>query len=105
MDEDCPVIAEQFDFNDNDSLTESIVQHSPKVGPEDFLPICLLGSGSFGEVYLVQKRDTGVFYAMKVLQKEKILSHNLVKYAFTERNVLSYTIHPFIVALHFAFQT
>ena len=53
MDEDCPVIAEQFDFNDNDSLTESIVQHSPKVGPEDFLPICLLGSGSFGEVYLV----------------------------------------------------
>lgn len=53
MDEDCPVVAEQFDFNDNDSLTESIVRGSPKVGPDCFEPICLLGSGSFGEVYLV----------------------------------------------------
>jgi len=40
---------------------------------------------------------------MKVLQKEKILKNDLVKYALTERNVLSYTHHPFIVALHFAF--
>jgi serine/threonine protein kinase len=28
-----------------------------------------------------------------------------VKYAITERNVLSYTKHPFIVGLNFAFQT
>lgn len=95
------VVEEHFDH----SLTESLVQASVKVGPEHFEPLCLLGSGSFGEVYLVRKRDTGVYYAMKVLQKEKILAHNLVKYAFTERNVLSYTVHPFVVALHFAFQT
>jgi serine/threonine protein kinase len=29
----------------------------------------------------------------------------LVKYAVTERNVLSYTKHPFIVGLNYAFQT
>ena len=28
-----------------------------------------------------------------------------MKYAVTERNVLSYTKHPFIVGLNFAFQT
>jgi protein-serine/threonine kinase len=76
-----------------------------EVGPKSFEAICLLGSGSFGEVYLVKKVDTGKHYAMKVLPKDKIMSLNLMKYAFTERNVLSYTKHPFIVGLNFAFQT
>jgi len=42
---------------------------------------------------------------MKVLNKQKIISNNLVKYAQTERNVLSYIEHPFIVNLNYAFQT
>ena len=33
------------------------------------------------------------------------MGQNLVRYARTERNVLSYTKHPFIVGLNFAFQT
>jgi serine/threonine protein kinase len=42
---------------------------------------------------------------MKVLSKQKIMGQNLVKYARTERDVLSYTKHPFIVGLNYAFQT
>lgn len=42
---------------------------------------------------------------MKVLSKEKLLNNNYIKYAMTERNVLSYMHHPFIVQLHFALQT
>jgi protein-serine/threonine kinase len=42
---------------------------------------------------------------MKVLSKEKIMGDNLIKYAQTERNVLSIAKHPFIVNLNFAFQT
>lgn len=42
---------------------------------------------------------------MKVLRKDKIMGQNLIKYAMTERNVLSYVKHPFIVSLNFAFQT
>ena len=42
---------------------------------------------------------------MKTLQKSKILGQNLLKYAQTERDVLSYTKHPFIVNLNYAFQT
>lgn len=76
-----------------------------KPTPLDFAALQLLGKGSFGEVYLVQKLDTMKLYAMKVLPKEKILGQNLVKYAMTERNVLSYVKHPFIVGLNFAFQT
>lgn len=44
-----------------------------KVGPEDFMPLKLLGSGSFGEVYLVREIRTGELYAMKVLSKQRIL--------------------------------
>ena len=42
---------------------------------------------------------------MKVLNKSKIMGQNLIRYAKTERNVLSYTKHPFIVGLNYAFQT
>ena len=42
---------------------------------------------------------------MKILEKEKILKQNLVRYALTERNVLCLAKHPFIVGLNYAFQT
>lgn len=65
----------------------------------------LIGKGSFGEVFLVEKKNTKNLYAMKVLEKDKIMKQNLIKYALTERNVLSVTNHPFIVKMNFAFQT
>jgi len=34
-----------------------------------------------------------------------MIENNLVKYALTERNVLSILNHPFIVKLNYAFQT
>jgi hypothetical protein len=40
---------------------------------------------------------------MKILNKKQILGNNLVKYAKTERDVLSYTKHPFIVGFKYAF--
>jgi protein-serine/threonine kinase len=65
----------------------------------------LLGKGSFGEVYLVKHKRSSYVYAMKVIRKNKVIGRNLVRYAMTERNVLSYIRHPFIVRLYFAFQT
>jgi serine/threonine protein kinase len=76
-----------------------------KIGLQSFLPIMLLGKGSFGEVYLVQKKSNGQMYAMKSLSKRRIFSHNLAKYAYTEKNIQSSLSHPFIVKLHFSFQT
>ncbi len=65
----------------------------------------LLGKGSFGEVYLVEKKSNKEIFAMKALDKSKIQKHNLIKYAMTERNVLSMSSHPFIIGLNNAFQT
>jgi protein-serine/threonine kinase len=75
------------------------------VGPNSFTLQAVLGKGSFGEVYQVIHRNSGQVYAMKVLRKNKIFGRNLTRYAMTERNLLSYIRHPFIVRLYYAFQT
>ena len=40
---------------------------------------------------------------MKVIDKKKILSQNLTRYAKTERDVLAISSHNFIVKMYFAF--
>mmetsp|Transcript_105344 Transcript_105344/g.187276 ORF Transcript_105344/g.187276 Transcript_105344/m.187276 type:complete len:775 (-) Transcript_105344:23-2347(-) len=74
-------------------------------GPNSFDSVKLLGRGAFGEVFHVKHKQSGKDYAMKVQQKTKIMSSNLLRYAMTERNILAYIRHPFIVKLHYAFQT
>jgi serine/threonine protein kinase len=66
----------------------------------------LLGTGSFGEVFLIERKDDKKLLAMKVLSKKRVRDQNLQKYALTERNVMaSMGDHPFIVRLLYAFQT
>merc|ERR1719444_518980 len=42
---------------------------------------------------------------MKMLRKEDVVKRNQVEHTRTERSVLESVSHPFIVTLHFAFQT
>ncbi len=72
---------------------------------DDFELVSVLGKGSFGKVLLVSKRDTGKYYAMKVLKKHHVVKRKQVEHTKTERSVLGSINHPFIVKLHCAFQT
>eukprot|EP01064_Diplonema_japonicum_P028169 TRINITY_DN4263_c2_g1_i1.p1 TRINITY_DN4263_c2_g1~~TRINITY_DN4263_c2_g1_i1.p1 ORF type:complete len:435 (+),score=87.86 TRINITY_DN4263_c2_g1_i1:97-1401(+) len=76
-----------------------------KVGLDDFEPLCVVGKGSFGKVMQVKKKDTGEIFAMKAMNKEVILRENLVEHTKAEKNILGRINHPYIVKLHFAFQT
>jgi hypothetical protein len=76
----------------------------PRIGLESFELLKVIGKGSFGKVLLVRKREGGGLFAMKVLSKQNIVKRKQVEHTITERRVLSYTRHPFIIALHYAFQ-
>ncbi|GMH87084.1 hypothetical protein TrST_g9987 [Triparma strigata] len=70
-----------------------------------FKIIKVIGKGSFGKVFLVREKLTGEMFALKVLRKDNIIKRNQVEHTKTERNVLGYVKHPFIVGLNMAFQT
>lgn len=72
---------------------------------DDFDIYRFLGAGGFGMVLLAKKRDTGRFYAIKVLDKRILISQNQCHSIFREKEVLAVVEHPFVVALRYAFQT
>eukprot|EP00743_Colponemidia_sp_Colp-15_P001355 GILK01001485.1.p1 GENE.GILK01001485.1~~GILK01001485.1.p1 ORF type:complete len:358 (+),score=61.05 GILK01001485.1:21-1094(+) len=76
-----------------------------RVSLDDFVLLKVIGKGSYGKVMQVRKKDTGQIFAMKMLRKENIVKRNQVEHTKTERNVLEYVAHPFIVNLRYAFQT
>lgn len=43
---------------------------------QDFVIKSVIGKGSFGKVFLVQKADTGGVFAMKSLRKDVILDYD-----------------------------
>lgn len=82
----------------------SILYSSSDVQLEHFKILKVIGRGSFGKVYLVQKKDTSEYYAMKTLKKDVILRRNQKNNTQAERLILEKIRSPFIVRLHFAFQ-
>ena len=88
-----------------DSDDEEDVFHAQQVGLEDFDLLTVVGKGSFGKVMQVRKKDSKEIYAMKCMSKELILREGLVEHMKAEKNILGAINHPYIVKLHFAFQT
>lgn len=72
---------------------------------KDFDFMTMVGRGSFGQVFQVRKKDTKRVYALKVLEKSYVKKQAQVENTKSERKVLEIVNHPFIVSLHYAFQT
>lgn len=103
---------ENNDQNEEGSIKEIAITHHVKEGHEkadssNFEFLKVLGQGSFGKVFLVRKisgPDAGQLYAMKVLKKATLKVRDRVRTKM-ERDILVEVNHPFIVKLHYAFQT
>ncbi|KAL3881087.1 hypothetical protein ACJMK2_027718 [Sinanodonta woodiana] len=102
------LVDEQND-NENDRVIDiiNITKEGERVDPSHFELLKVLGQGSFGKVFLVRKitgKDAGTLYAMKVLKKAtlKVRDRQRTK---MERDILADVNHPYIVKLHYAFQT
>ena len=76
-----------------------------KLTIDDFTSLKLIGKGSYGKVFLVQKKDDQKIYAMKILKKKAMIKRNQVNHIKTERKIMELIDHPFIVKLIYAFQT
>uniref|UniRef100_A0A672Q588 Ribosomal protein S6 kinase n=1 Tax=Sinocyclocheilus grahami TaxID=75366 RepID=A0A672Q588_SINGR len=89
------------------SITHHVKEGSEKADTRQFELCKVLGQGSFGKVFLVKKitePDAGQLYAMKVLKKATLKVRDRMRTKM-ERDILVEVNHPFIVKLHYAFQT
>uniref|UniRef100_A0A8C9D0X4 Ribosomal protein S6 kinase n=1 Tax=Panthera leo TaxID=9689 RepID=A0A8C9D0X4_PANLE len=88
-------------------ISHHVKEGFEKADPSQFELLKVLGQGSYGKVFLVRKTkgsDTGQLYAMKVLKKATLKVRDRVR-SKMERDILAEVNHPFIVKLHYAFQT
>jgi len=75
-----------FNTNNNSNIGNDTSSIEEKVLPTSFICHALLGKGSFGEVYLVEKINTKTLYAMKVLSKDRIMGKKLLILIFRSKS-------------------
>ena len=93
---------------DNETMEESkteipSAQVQTNLKFSDFEIIKVLGEGSFGKVFRVKKRDSGVIYAMKSMSKKQLISNNQVRYAVTEAQIMKQLDHSYVLKLMYTF--
>ena len=66
--------------------------------------ICLFFNQWYCQVVRAKKKDTGIVYALKIMDKKFITKENKTAYVKLERIVLDQLDHPGIVRLFFTFQ-
>lgn len=89
--------------------TEYIHERRVRLTGHSFDSIRVIGRGAFGEVRLVQMKKNKKLYAMKKLDKSKMIEKHQVAHVRSERDVLAdnnnyYKDNPWIVRLYYSFQ-
>lgn len=95
---------EQKRYQHHQRETEFLRLKRARLGVEDFEPLKVIGRGAFGEVRLVQKKDTGHVYAMKILRKADMLEKEQVAHVRAERDILVEADHQWVVKMYYSFQ-
>ncbi|CAG9315296.1 unnamed protein product [Blepharisma stoltei] len=93
-------------FKDNETFVPIYEQEiSNEISTAHFLPIRTIGKGGFSRVIEARKLDSGIIYAIKIMSKSFVINEEKVVQILTERSIMGKVKHPFIVDLHWAFQT
>ena len=54
----------------------------------DFILLKTLSKGAYGKVILARKKNTSDLFAIKVLEKDKMIEKNVMEYIHNEKNIL-----------------
>jgi len=71
---------------------------------DDFDRLKTLGTGSFGRVMLAQHKEKKNYYAMKILDKQKVVKLKQVEHTLNEKRILQAISFPFLVSLEYHFK-
>jgi serine/threonine kinase 32 len=75
-----------------------------EIGRNHFQFEYVIGNGGFGRVWSAVLKRNGMRYAMKEMNKTKIITKKSIPSVLNERSLLSELNHPFIVNMVYAFQ-
>ncbi|CEJ91143.1 Putative Protein kinase-like domain protein [[Torrubiella] hemipterigena] len=64
----------------------------------------VVGRGAFGKVRIVERKDTGLSFALKYIRKDEVVKSESVRNIIRERRMLEHVNHPFICNLRYSFQ-
>lgn len=103
----------QYSFASDSSrgaLSPLITSSGPaKTAPpsiKDYEIINAISKGAFGSVYLARKKNTGEYFAIKVLKKADMIAKNQVMNVRAERAIMmAQSESPFVAKLYFTFQS
>ncbi|KAI6708403.1 hypothetical protein JHW43_009063 [Diplocarpon mali] len=64
----------------------------------------VVGKGAFGKVRIVERKDTGLTFALKYIRKDEVVRSESVRNIIRERRMLEHLNYQFICNLRYSFQ-
>ncbi|RDA88090.1 hypothetical protein CP532_5290 [Ophiocordyceps camponoti-leonardi (nom. inval.)] len=80
------------------------VDLSGQVNLNHFRLLRVVGRGAFGKVRIVERKDTGLSFALKYIRKDEVVKSESVRNIIRERRMLEHVSHPFLCNLRYSFQ-
>ncbi|EEH05712.1 cAMP-dependent protein kinase [Histoplasma capsulatum G186AR] len=77
---------------------------SDAVNLNHFRLLRVVGKGAFGKVRIVERKDTGLTFALKYIRKDEVVRSESVRNIIRERRMLEHLNHPFLCNLRYSFQ-
>ncbi|KAL2012327.1 hypothetical protein VTN00DRAFT_5045 [Thermoascus crustaceus] len=80
------------------------VVFTDEVNLNHFRLLRVVGKGAFGKVRIVERKDSGLTFALKYIRKEEVVRSESVRNIIRERRMLEHLNHPFLCNLRYSFQ-
>ncbi|KAJ9631246.1 uncharacterized protein PV06_03964 [Exophiala oligosperma] len=75
-----------------------------EVNLNHFRLLRVVGKGAFGKVRIVERKDSGLTFALKYIRKDEVVRSESVRNIIRERRMLEHLNHPFLCNLRYGFQ-